>query len=93
MKPEPYALRRCRPGISQLARIVRELCAAAGRWCLPLVAAATVVAIQGPAPDLTSSVSGLPWLPRLHASSQIAMPAVVSGSDAGDRLAAVTAVG
>jgi hypothetical protein len=84
MKPEPYALRSCRPDISQLARIVRELCAVAGRWCLPLVAAVAVTVVVSPGQDA---------LPGCHASRQVAMPVVVSGSDGGDPPAAVTATG
>ena len=38
-----------RPDISQLARIVRALCAVAGRWCLPVAAvvAVTVAVSRG----------------------------------------------
>jgi hypothetical protein len=35
----------------QLAQIVRELCAVAGRWCLPLVAAVAVTVAVSPGQD------------------------------------------
>ena len=35
----------------QLARIVRELCAVAGHWCLPLVAAVAVTVAVSPGQD------------------------------------------
>ena len=42
----------------QLAEIVRELCAVAGRWCLPLVAAVAVTVAVSPGRDAFAAV---PW--------------------------------
>jgi hypothetical protein len=58
--------RRCRTTFrfsgrtySQLAQIVRELCAVAGRWCLPLVAAVAVTVAVSPGQDALPVAPGV----------------------------------